>query len=266
MDETYFDNMKVNEEVFRHEVLDTTTLNHFLSLKRDWDLCNANFNPLICGVFPANETPTENLDLIHNRQISWILNTDPSHKPGTHWVSILRNGKIVKTTENNDEAENCSKTVYYVVDSWGSKHTDKTCEHIIDTLENNFAIANFNHSSHMIANRLRCRCEFEINFPVTKRIQHATFENCGWYALQFSCMDEAELIKWTNSDLNDYGQIKPNYIGMVKFFTQTFFPLVLQRTPCVDYTDYKIKTINELPKCKINQQCCNHKFACSSYF
>ena len=235
--------MKINEEVFRHEVLDTKTLDNFLTLKQNWDFCNDKFIPLTCGVFPADETPSENFDFVNNQQISWISNTDPSHKPGMHWVSILRDAENLRSTASGDEMEICRKVIYYVVDSWGSKHTDKTCKHIIETLEGNFTMANFNHSTHMLTANLHCICQFEINFPVLKRIQHVTFENCRWYALQFCNMSKEELIKWANSDLNDYGQIKPNYTNMTEYFKKSFFPIIVQPT-CVDYIDYKIKTIN----------------------
>ena len=101
----------------------------------------------------------------------------------------------------------------------------------------------------------RCRCKFEINFPVLKRIQHETFENCGWYALRFCTMNIQQLIHWANSDLNDYGQIKPNYTEIVKYFKEDFFPKIIT-TPCMDYTDYKIRVLKQLCPCKINQ-CCN---------
>ena len=230
-------------------------------MKNNWDFCQGVNNPSICSVFPADETPNENFDLVCGQEISWVSNIDPSHKPGRHWVSILRTVENVSSTSSDDEREICKKITYYVADSWGYKEVSKTCEHIIGTLENNFTMANFNHSTHMLTSRLRCKCQFEINFPVLKRIQHETFENCGWYAIRFCVMNKEQLMSWANSDFNDYGQIKSNFINLVNYFTQIFFPKILN-PPCVDYTDYKIKILNVLPRCKCNQVCCKRKLAC----
>lgn len=52
--------MIIDEQVFRHEVLDTTTLDHFMSLKQTSDVCHGELIPFTCGVFPADETPIEN--------------------------------------------------------------------------------------------------------------------------------------------------------------------------------------------------------------
>ena len=81
--------MKINEDVFRHEILDTTTLDYFTSLKRNLNFCEGVVNPHICGVFPADEVPSENFTIQTEKDISWISNTDPSHSRGEHWVSIL---------------------------------------------------------------------------------------------------------------------------------------------------------------------------------
>lgn len=179
-------------------------------------------------------------------------------------MSILRDVEIIKSTDSGDETEICHRVVYYVVDSWGTKHTDKTCKHIIKNLEDSFNMANFNHATHMSTFGKCCVCEFEINFPVHKRIQHATFENCGWYALLFSDMSKNTLMKWANLELNDYGQIKPNYRTMTEYFRYHFFPMIVQSCH-IDYVDYKMKTLDTLPKCKCNQNCHSEKF-CEKYF
>ena len=176
----YFHKMKIKEDVFRHEALDTKVIDYFLTMKNHWDFCRRVNDPLICGVCPADETPNENFDLVCGQDISWVSNIDPSDKPGRHWVSILRNLEAVSSTSSDDDREICKKATYYVADSWGFKDAGKSCERIIDTLQNNFMMANFNHSTHMSSCRLRCKCQFEITFPVLKRIQHETFENCGW--------------------------------------------------------------------------------------
>ena len=74
-------------------------------------------------------------------------------------------------------------------------------------------------------------------------------------------MNKEQLLSWANSEFNDYGQIKPNYVNVVNYFTEVFFPKILHPS-CVDYTDYKIKTLNQLPKCKYNQVCSNRKCFC----
>ena len=148
---------------------------------------------------------------------------------------------------------------YYVADSWGFDNVSETCKDIISTLESNFAVANFNHSSRLLMINRRCRCKFEINFPVLKRIQHETFENCSWYTLRFCTTNKEQLMRWANSDLNDYGQIKSNYVELATYFKESFFPKIIT-SPCLDYTDYKIRTLKQLPPCKINQTCCNHTF------
>ena len=255
--------MKISEEVFRHEVLNTSFLTVMISKKQEWDVCNNDLVPWTCGVHPANESPDENLNITPS-QISWISNTDPSFKPGTHWVCILQDVECVSKLEQ-DEMENCHRVVYYIIDSWGLKYTDKTCKHIIENLEDSFNIANFNHVTHMAARSLCCKCEFEINFPVDKRIQHLTFENCGWYALQFCDMEKDDLIKWANSNLNEYGQIKANYENMVKYFTQTFFPTVV-KLPCENYTQFKLYVSDKLPSCSCNQGCCCQKYALPEYY
>ena len=253
--------MKINEDVFRHEILDTTILDYFTTLKSNLNFCEGVVNPYICGVFPADEVPSENFDIKPDKEISWISNTDPSHKRGRHWVSILRNvtrlpGMSPFFFEN--ETEVCHAVTYYVADSWGFQSVSDVCKDIISGLESNYAIANFNHSSRLLMMKRRCKCKFEINFPVLKRIQHEMFENCGWYALRFCSMNKEQLMRWANSDLNDYGQIKSNYLKLTKYFKPDFFPKII--TPCVDYTDYKIKVLEQLHPCKMNQTYCNHKF------
>ena len=254
--------MKINEEVFRHEVLDTSFLNFMITLKQNWDICNDDRVPWTCGAYAADESPNENFNLIPS-QISWISNTNRLHEPGTHCVCILSHVECIFKSE--DEMENCHKVVYYVIDSWGSKYTDKTCKHIIENLEDSFNMANFNHCTHMSACGLRCKCEFEINFPVEKRIQHSTFENYGWYALQFSDMEKDDSMKWAQSELNDYGQIKPNYVNMVNYFTNNFFPTVVKPI-CEDYTQFKCYIADKLPPCPNNQGCCCQKFALPKYY
>ena len=250
------------EDVFRHEVLDTTVLDYFITLKNNLNECEGVVNPCICSVFPADETPCENFDIKPDKEISWISNTDPSHRHGQHWVSLLRNVECVNLTlsyGDGDETEICHNVTYYVADSWGFDNVIETCKVIISTLESNYAIANFNHSSRLLMINRRCRCKFEINFTVLKIIQHEMFENCSWYALRFCTMDKELLMHWANSDLNDHGQMKSNYIELTTYFKENFFPKIIT-SPCLDYTNYKIKILKQLRPCKLNQACCNHKF------
>lgn len=248
--------MKISEDVFRHEVLDTTVIDYFLNLKSTFDFCRGVQDPLICGVFPADETPSQNFNLLESQDISWVSNIDPSTKPGRHWVSILRNLEKINSASCNMAI--CRKATYYVVDSWGYKDASKSCEYIINTLNDNFMMANFNHANHMALCGRRCKCQFEISLPVRKRIQHETFENCGWYAIRFCDMNKEQLIEWMNSDYNDYAQIKNNYKNIVKYFTEIFFPNVIHSS-CVDYVDFKMKKLFNIPRCKNNQICENRK-------
>ena len=199
--------MKINDDVFRHEVLDTTVLDYFTTLKNKINFCEGIVDPQICGVFPADEIPCENFDIKPGREISWISNTDSSHKHGQHWVSILwivTRSPATSLTFDNNEIEICHDVTYYVADSWGFESVSEICKDIISSLERNYAIANFNHSTRLLMIKQRCTCKFEINFPVLKRIQHETFENCGWYALQFCGINKEQLMQWANSDFNDY--------------------------------------------------------------
>lgn len=42
-----------------------------------------SINPIFCGVLPSDCLPRLSV-----RPAAYICNTDPKHKPGTHWVSI----------------------------------------------------------------------------------------------------------------------------------------------------------------------------------
>ena len=253
--------MKVSEDVFWHEVLDTTFLNFMINQKQNWDVCNHDVTPWTCGAYPADETPNENLTVVPS-QISWISNTDPSSQPGKHWVSILRDVESIIVKEN--EIENCHKTTYYIIDSWGSKYSDKTCKTIIENLEDSYNVANHEHIAYMQNLNLRCKCKLEINLPIERRIQHATYENCGWYALRFCDMTKDELMKWSNSTLNTYGQIKTNYEQMVKYFTDVFFPTIVM-SEHKEYSAFRCSVLSEKPS-KCNQVCCCPKVSIPEYF
>ena len=59
--------MKFNDEVFRHEILDTTFLSHMIKMKQNFDLCKGDVLPWTAGVFPADKVPDEafNMNLMN---------------------------------------------------------------------------------------------------------------------------------------------------------------------------------------------------------
>lgn len=165
--------------------------------------------------------------------------------------------------------EECVKICYYVIDSWGSKHYQKTCETIINTLTDNYNEQLKDHAEYMQAHDLKCCCKFEINFPVIRRIQHSNYENCGWYSLYFTRMNRNELMHWAQTDLNTYRKIKPNYNAMVKYFHEDFIPRVEGQLPkCKHFVELKdhinFESRNR-PK-KVNQCCCSQKYVLPEYF
>ena len=96
-----------------------------------------------------------------------------------------------------------------------------------------------------LVNAKKCSCQFEINFPITHRIQHSNFENCGWFALYFAQFGEDNLMKWLKDKKEQYGQIKNNYDDLKAYFQNAFFEYV---NVC--------KTENE-KSCLFKQKCKN---------
>ena len=73
--------MIIPESVFRHEALDTSTLDYLIDKK------NARSSIFSYEVSAADQIPQafhESVEEAYN----WISNTDESDKPGKHWVCV----------------------------------------------------------------------------------------------------------------------------------------------------------------------------------
>lgn len=215
--------MYVDEEVFRHEALDTETLDYLVDQKNRIYSCNSNEDityPWTSGVYPADEVPSAFFahDTYH---MNWISNTDPAEKAGQHWVCIFHDKEII--AESHDIILECEKNTFSIIDLWGGNENNTTCENIT-TITDATNVSLKEHLEHMKNCKLNCECVFEIHFPVKKRIQYSSYENCGWFALYFSTKTLSELKNWWKSSHNNYGQITHNYNSMVSYFKQFFFP------------------------------------------
>ena len=107
---------------------------------------------------------------------------------------------------------------------------------------------NYNQRPHVVSmeqNKLKCTCTFKINYPIKRRIQHTSYENCRWFALYFTSMDEEKLMHWSQTDSNSYGKIKQNYDELTNYFKRDFFPQTSCYTLCNTFGANKILLVNE---------------------
>ena len=229
--------MIIPESVFRHEALDTEFLDYLIDKK------NKENSIFSYEVSAANQIPEafyENVDDMYN----WISNTDESDKPGKHWVCV--------TVEQRHHS-NCVERRVKILDSWGS-NSEKTCENITNNLTDAYHRYLSNHVKDI--KPIECKCSMVIEFPVKFRIQYASFENCGWFALHFACMNKHDLDIWINSHLNGYGQITNNYKNMTCFFKTFFFKEIGMDIHFESYK-YHVKIMQKKKNIEHNQCCCN---------
>ena len=237
----------LSEKVFRHEALDTTTLDYLLDKKNA--MCRMNVWSY--GVYPADELP--DVFFSHdNYYFNWISNTDIGSMPGTHWVSVTVKKKII--AEMRESSQECEEITVCIMDSWG-KNSETNCKAITDNLIDAYNVCLSTHKKEMDEKKLKCKCELKINFPVTYRIQYSSYENCGWFALYFSCLNDVELKSWIDSVMNGYGQITNNYENIISFFKNDFFPNISEPCDC-NFDQYKKYIRNRQHKKKIQDQCC----------
>ena len=230
--------MIIPESVFRHEALDTSTLDYLIDKK------NARSSIFSYEVSAADQIP-QAFHESDEETYNWISNTDKSDKPGKHWVCVL---------VEQDWNFHCVKRKINIIDSWG-ENSDKTCKNIVDNITDAYHQYLSNHASHV--SQFDCKCSMIIDFPVKYRIQYSSYENCGWFALHFSCMNKTDLDRWINSCLNGYGQITNNYKHMVGFFRNEFFK---DEVSDIHFNTYKchVKKMQEKKRIKCNQCCCNY--------
>lgn len=214
--------------------------------------------PWSLGVYSADIVP-DAIFQHENFHYNWISNIDDSSKPRRHWLYILLD-KDIKRKCNNNLAE-CTSVTYYNVDSWGSKFYEKTCKTMTDRYDEQQS----EHNKYMQEHNLKCICDFEINFPVVRRIQHSTYQNCGWFALYFTSMSHDELTHWSQMDSNTYGKIKQNYDNTTNYFRYEFFPFI--DIKCKDYLMLKTH-VNITHKCNspCNQSSCCQKLVLPEYY
>ena len=237
----------IPESVFRHEALDTEFLDYLIDKK------NKDHTVFSYEVSAANQIPEafyENDDAFYN----WISNTDESDQPGTHWVCV--------TVEQQQEHFNCIKRRVKILDSWGTD-SEKTCKNIMNNLTDAYHQYLSKHV-HDVKQEHECKCSMTIEFPVKYRIQYASFENCGWFALHFACMSKHNLDIWLDSPLNGYGQITNNYRNMTCFFKTFFFKDIGMD---VHFESYKchVKIMQRKKSIQQNQCCCSFNQRCHNY-
>ena len=243
-----FSCMNVGEHVFRHIPLSSMNLNGLIDLKND--IYDREDVPYTLGVYPADVHPdveSDNLFLQRN----WIVNTDMSEKPGTHWQCVLFTQGVVKGSHKD---EPCKNVKYYIIDSWGTRHVDIVTRDVLKTITKYRENADKVHRQCLRSSKAKkCSCQFEINFPITHCIQHSNFENCGWFALYFTKFSEDDLIQLLKTKRGQYGQIKKNYDNLINYFRNSFFKYV---NTCKTFHEFKIKTEKNL-KCPFKQICKN---------
>ena len=232
----------IPENVFRYEALDTQTLDYLIDEK------NKKTDVYSYDVLAANHIPAAFQESDEDAY-NWISNTDESNKPGTHWVCVW---------VEQDWVDDCVKRKVNIIDSWGV-NSEKTCENIVNNITDSYHEYLSYHSKFVVGKS--CKCSMLIDFPVKYRIQYSSYENCGWFALHFSCMNKQDLHAWINSPLNGYGQITNNYRNMVGFFRDSFFKNKLEN---VHFNTYKchIRTLQEKKKIKCNQCCTTFNCCC----
>ena len=235
--------MIIPESVFRHEALDTEFLDYLIDKK------NEESSIFSYEVSAANQIPQIFYESNSEDMFNWISNTDESDKPGKHWVCVM--------VEQQHEFH-CIKKRIKIMDSWGSDSA-KTCENITNNLTDAYHQYLAKHLQHVQPHE--CRCSMVIEFPIKFRIQYSSFENCGWFALHFACMDKYGLDLWINSPLNGYGQITNNYRNMTCFFKTVFFK---QLDRDVHFESYKchVKIMQKKKNIEQNQCCCNFNSIC----
>ena len=236
------------EAVFRHEALDTTTLDYLLDKKNA--MCRSDVWSY--GVYPADELP--DVFFSHeNYYFNWISNIDEASMPGRHWVNVTVNKRIMNHVR--DVSKECEKISVHIMDSWGTD-SEKNCKAITDNVIDAYNVCLSTHKTEMDGIGLKCMCELNINFPITHRIQYSSYENCGWFALYFSCLNNTELTSWIDCALNGYGQITNNYQNMVSFFRNDFFPNICDQCSNHTFKEYKRYVRCKQLKKKITDQCC----------
>ena len=234
-------NMNIPESVFRHEALDTEFLDFLIDKK------NKESSIFTYEVSAADEIPEVFYNTNNEDEYNWISNTDESDKSGRHWVCV--NVEHQRQDHNHD----CVKRKVKIFDSWGV-NSEKTCKSIVDNLTDAYHQYLSKHVKDISPDI--CKCSMTIDFPVKFRIQYASYENCGWFALHFACMNKHNLDVWTNSPLNSYGQITNNYRNMTCFFKSVFFKEIGMN---IHFESYKchVRIMQKKKNIKCNQCCCN---------
>ena len=139
--------MFIPEHVFRHVGLSTQTLDELLDVKNNLYMNDYDV-PFTKGIYSADihpdlsEKEEENLAFQRN----WIVNTDTSDKPGTHWQCVLY--KQSDAPSSNAE-EPCLHVKYYIIDSWGAKHFQKIAKDVIDTIIDNYNMKQKRHQKNL---------------------------------------------------------------------------------------------------------------------
>ena len=248
--------MELPDHIFRHEALDTITLDYLVDKKNSIST-NETFT---YGVHASDSLPDE-FFAIDDCEFNWISNTDRSSEPGKHWVCVCVKKEMIYRKENHLE---CVKNKIIIMDSWDVTSA-KTCEKITDNIIDAYHANLYNHMEKFDSTQIKCRCSMTIEFPVKYRIQYSSYENCGWFALYFASMNFEEINYWLNSHLNTYGKITNNYENIVNYFKIIFFPKI-KDNPCPDFMSYRfhICKLQEKKGILCNQCCCSYnKGMCS---
>ena len=246
-----FKTMELPDHIFRHEALDTVTLNYLID-KKNFMFQNGIFT---YGVHAADEIPSQ-FSVFEDGEFNWISNTDESSDPGKHWVCVLVEKKSINHRgEINLE---CIKNKIIILDSW-CVNSDQTCRKIIDNITDTYHSDLYHHVKAFDSTNAVCKCSMTIEFPVKFIIQYSSYENCGWFALYFATMNIEEIGIWEKSYLNSYGQITNNYQNTINYFRIIFFKQI-KDNPCSNFTLYKshICKLQEKKNISCNQCCCNY--------
>ena len=94
--------MNVEEYVFRHIPLSSVNLDGLIDLKND--IYDGEDVPYTLGIYPADVHPTVESDSLF-LQRNWMVNTDTSEKPGTHWQWVLFTQGVVKGSHKDKPCE-----------------------------------------------------------------------------------------------------------------------------------------------------------------
>ena len=122
--------MSLSEHTFRHVALSTATLDSLVNMKNNLYEDDDDV-PLTTGVYAADIHP-EISSGDFKFQMNWIVNTDTSQKPGTHWQCVLYKQNII--SGSNAEEEPCFATNYYIIDSWGVKHVKNVAKDMLGNI------------------------------------------------------------------------------------------------------------------------------------